>query len=84
MSLQLMKYIIIKGPITSMPILFPSLISHDVMAKQVKHIGEPLSAGFVDLMDGRLSAYSKSSSLELKSRPEDSEIINRFLEEEDF
>jgi len=37
------------------------------------------SAGFVDIVDGYVSAHGHSSSLGIKSDPRDSEIIESYL-----
>lgn len=76
-----MKYIILDGHLHDIPVLFPASLEHAEMADDLKHLGEPLSAGFVDLMyDGSgVSAHGRSTSLGISSRPEDSEIIGRFL-----
>jgi len=78
-----MKYIIIKGYYCKMPFIFPPAISHDDMYETIKHHGELLSAGYVDggIVDlmGDLSAHGESTSLGVKSKAEDSEIIMRML-----
>jgi len=68
------------------PILFPSTINHSDMARYIG--GEIISAGFVSFRakdDGdsfhsiEAHAHGYSLTLNLDSKPEDSEIINRFM-----
>ncbi len=42
-----------------------------------------VSAGFVRMQDGKLSAYGESQSLKLKSSPQDDIYLNRLLSNED-
>lgn len=79
-----MKYIILDGYLHDIPVLFPASLEHAEMADDLKHLGKPLSAGFVDLLPNGsgVSAHGKSTSLNMKSRPEDSSIIGRFLGQE--
>jgi hypothetical protein len=76
-----MKYIIFKGFVCEHPLIFSPLESHYVMAEVLKYMGTPVSAGFLtyDMDDGDLSAHGESTSLKIKSRPQDTEIIERFL-----
>jgi len=76
-----MKYIIFKGYLCEEPVIFSKLQNHDDMASLLKGIGKPVSAGYIDYDDGGyISAHGRSSTLELESRPEDSEIIDRFMD----
>ena len=72
-----MKYIMIDGYLDEQPVLFPKSISHDVMASNLSHMGQVVSAGFVDMVDGELSAYGESTSLGIKAREIDTHIINK-------
>jgi hypothetical protein len=75
-----MKYIIFNGYLCEEPVIFSSLQSHDQMAERLSQsMGKPVSAGFIDLLDGEMSAMGKSTSLGINSRPQDSEIIDRFF-----
>ena len=71
-----MKYIIFKGHFCDEPVIFSKLQSHKDVAEQLSNIGKPVSAGFVDY---ELNAYGKSTSLNLESRPQDTEIIDIFF-----
>jgi len=71
-----MKYIIFKGYICEEPVIFTKLQSHKDMAGKLSNIGKPVSAGFIDY---EFNACGKSTSLNLESRPQDTEIIDRFL-----
>jgi hypothetical protein len=65
-------------------IMFPKTINHDVMAESVSRMKNqthgnwerewrtPISAGFVR---GDLQCYGRSETLDLDSRPEDTEIL---------
>ena len=70
-----MKYIIIDGVFAKMPFIFPSRVNHDVMAKMVRNIGKPVSAGFVDIDADGIYAHGESTSLGIKSSPFDTEVI---------
>ena len=77
--MQQNKYVIVKVEDKQIPILFPDLIPHRKMA----YGGKPVSAGFfgVKVADNKLSVwvYGDSETLHLSSRPEDSDIIEKFL-----
>ena len=73
-----MKYIIVKGYICEMPFLFPRLVDHDDFYEMIKSEGPVVSAGFVN-EEGY--AHGKSTSLKIGSRPQDTEIIDRFMAE---
>lgn len=75
-----MKYIIFTGTLHAEPVIFPMVQQHDDMAEALKdRCGKPVSAGFVDITDGVMSAHGESDSLGISSRPQDSQIINLFL-----
>lgn len=70
-----MKYIIDE---LNMFVIFPKHINHDDMARlHCKPIGcSIVGAGFIEIIDGIVSCYGKSISLNIKSRGHfDSEII---------
>ena len=67
-----MKYIIFND---CFPVVFFEGIPHTEQAKGT--IFKPTSAGFYDKKRG---CYGYSNSLNLKSRPEDTEIIRKFIE----
>ena len=76
-----MKYVMLKldgGEL--LPVLFPEFMQHAHMAQSVP--ATVVSAGHVHLEDGRIVARGASSSLDVVSRDEDSEIIQRYLDEE--
>ena len=76
------KYIIYDDGLTDVVIIFPNHIQHNSMAMMLGC--EPISAGFVEI-DGtrsdepRAIAFGESVSLGLKSRPQDSKIIQEML-----
>jgi hypothetical protein len=73
-----LKYVIIKDSALAIeyPILFPrQLVHRSVASFDAKNV---VSAGFCDVGDG-YSAYGFSESLGVESRPEDTEIIQRFF-----
>jgi len=86
-----MKYIIFDiGDIgdIELPVVFPDLIQHsDVVAKSAwGKEGTPVSAGFFEIHapaglqpDNMYIARGESISLNLKSRPEDSDILTKFF-----
>ena len=65
-----MKYIMIKVYAGEEPILFPATMTHSIMARDLG--SEAVSAGFVT---PGLKCYGESTSLKIKSRPEDTEIL---------
>jgi len=71
-----MKYIIFKGYICEEPVIFSKLQSHKDMAEKLSSLGKPVSAGFID---EAMYAYGKSTSLDIESRPQDTEIIDNFF-----
>ena len=81
------KYIIIESMTLETPILFPNWLGHDFMVDSI-HSRYPgvkiVSAGEFDWVsngDGniRIMAFGESISCRIKSRPEDAEIISKFL-----
>ena len=81
------KYIIINVLGQETPILFPETMSHSTVAYTLGLGTEPVSAGFwMALVDPdengagvRYKAYGESYTLKLMSRPEDTDILNRFF-----
>ncbi len=76
-----MKYICFKTETKIEEIItFPRTINHDDISFRCTHIGyvmrEPISAGFVST-EG--DCYGKSITLNMKSRPEDTEILKKQL-----
>lgn len=78
-----MKYIIIEQKAA---IIFNDVITHADMAAKFSHLGEPTSAGFLevylnpDSVDGILvSTYGESVSLKLKPSIYDPELIKSQL-----
>lgn len=75
-----MKYIIFDGKLHEEPVVFSTTQNHAQMALMLEpELGKPVSAGFVDLTCGEVSAYGDSESLSIESRPQDSIIINKLL-----
>lgn len=67
-----MKYIMTKH---LEPIIFPDSIQHDTF-----EFLQPISAGFVSIMDGKVSIYGESVTLRLKNDISDKFIIEKLLE----
>lgn len=72
-----MKYIIVEAGISDVPYIFPEHIDHTLMANLV--YGTVLSAGFINFSVDGLQCYGESIGLKIKSRPEDTIIINRCM-----
>ena len=73
-----MKYIIVDDGGIEMPIVFPVFWNHSKVAMGIR--GIPLSAGFIKRDNtGRLYVSGGSVSLNLKSRPEDLDLILQHL-----
>ena len=76
------KYIIYDDDLLDVAVIFSNHIQHDSMAMTIGC--KPISAGFVEI-DGtkngepRAIAFGESVSLGLKSRPQDSKIIQKML-----
>jgi hypothetical protein len=76
-----MKYVMLKldgGEL--LPLLFPEFMQHSHMARSVP--ATVVSAGRVYLEDGKIIAHGASSSLDVSSREEDSEIIQAYFDEQ--
>jgi hypothetical protein len=74
-----MKYVMLKldsGEL--LPLLFPEFMQHSHMAQSVP--ATVVSAGRVSLEDGKIIARGASSSLDVSSREEDSEIIQGYFD----
>jgi len=81
-----MKYVVMKLGSTDeeVPILFPKHINHsDIDFSRSGPAGTPVGAGNVEIYskDGKVkvSAYGKSVSLGVDSRPEDEGLIDRMV-----
>lgn len=86
-----MKYIVMeveltKGHKLEIPILFPDILVHDTIAKQMVHMlyrqflsssdVRCVAAGFVASIDMQISCHGRSESLNIASRGEiDSDLI---------
>lgn len=83
-----MKYVIVEQSGLELPIIFPDVINHNLFA-----CWRPVSAGEVRIYGAeeplpdacccenaiRVAAFGNSTTLKLKSRPEDGELIAREL-----
>lgn len=78
------KYIAVAQDEHSMPIfiLFPQNINHDTMARAMIRARYPevISAGFVDEF---LQCYGESTTLRIKSKPEDTDLLHQQLSIDD-
>lgn len=73
------KYLIVLSYGLELPIVFNPILDHGAIAGQLKVI----SAGFCYRCDnGAYSVFGESITLKKKSRPEDAEIIQKYLEKE--
>jgi hypothetical protein len=70
------KYIIVGD---NTPIVFPETVTHSDMAHMVRICGQAKSAGFVYTDEKGYHCYGESISLNLKSSPDDSKILNKYL-----
>ena len=78
-----MKYVVVKSEEDGEKLfIFPKSVNHDAFAEVLSYIKvgdrnwkrlyrEPISAGFTD----GVTCYGRSESLDLKSRPEDTELL---------
>lgn len=71
------KYIVIDNGSNVFPVVFPDFLNHDDMARNVG--GEVISAGFVEVMEDHVYTGGRSTSLQLKSREEDQDMLTRLL-----
>lgn len=72
-----MKYIIVDNGMYESAILFDYMTQHDAMAAKVG--GTVKSAGFVEIDDGEFRCFGKSLSLNIASRPTDSEYVSKIM-----
>lgn len=76
-----LKYVMLKldgGEL--LPLLFPEFMQHSTLAQAGP--ATVVSAGRIYLEDGKIVARGASSSLEVSSRDEDSEIIQGYFDGE--
>ena len=73
------KYLIITAHGIETPIIFPSWIDHSHMAASFGGKRVVVSAGQVKVAEGNVDVYGSSTSLEVRSRPEDEDIIRHLL-----
>lgn len=79
-----MKYIMLANHQVHMPVIFPAILVHSEIATALlvkydrlrHHEFKIVSAGFIDLWNIR--CFGESKTLNIKSRPEDSEIIRNY------
>jgi len=70
------KYIVIKNNYEiETPIIFPESLSHD----SFKNNFNIISAGFVTIDNDQVISFGESTSLRLKSRPEDSDLLSFYF-----
>jgi hypothetical protein len=72
-----MKYIMFKTGDMDTPVIFPNHIQHKDMAANLKM--KPISAGFFTEFAGEVVCYGDSMTLDIASRPQDTDIIKRLL-----
>lgn len=73
-----MKYVmVIDNQGEESPILFPECITHSSAVNNLRAV--VVSAGFCSKEEGKWVAQGMSESLRKKSRPEDSELIQRYF-----
>lgn len=73
-----MKYIIVDSQYIDEPYIFPDHINHSDFAR----LFDPqkvISAGFVLSSTNGITCYGRSESLNIGSRSEDTDIINKML-----
>jgi hypothetical protein len=71
------KYVILDQTVT-VGIVFSDYINHSEMAQVIG--GKVIGAGFCFIEDNRYVCYGESTSLKVKSRPEeDAQILNKYL-----
>ena len=72
-----LKYVIVETPTGhDIPILFPALTEH----MHARYFGRPISAGFLDIIEGKAHCHGKSVGTGLESRGSvDEEIIDLFI-----
>lgn len=76
-----MKYIMVLTPSGEAPFIFPDFIGHRqfVIDQQInpRHV---ISAGFVQLVNGKIDAHGRSHELNLAAKEGDSALISRAME----
>lgn len=77
--MKLLKYVIFRVNGALQPVVWPAeaVISHKGVSRGV--LGVPMSAGFC--WSGKWQAFDKSESLNLASKPEDSELLVKYFGE---
>ena len=74
-----MKYIIVEDHTGNYaPYIFPAWVKHADFARKLSYMAL-ISAGFVKIVDGKISTYGGSVSLNVKSSKKDEEIISKFF-----
>ena len=76
-----MKYVIVKNYKYEAPFIFPSFMSHEVVARQVcrQLHGDVVSAGYISYTKDKVECIGQSTTLKLKSREQDTKIIKNWL-----
>lgn len=75
-----MKYIIVEEGGLELPVIFPVIWNHSDVAARINDCNTVVSAGFLKRNDsGNLYVTGGSTSLRVKSRPEDLDLILKHL-----
>lgn len=72
-----MKYIVFDTSLYETVIIFDEAMTHDEMAGRFNW--KVISAGFIKWNMTGMCCYGKSIGLDVKSRPEDAELVNRLI-----
>lgn len=72
-----MKYIMVDNGMYDAPVIFDKAIEHTEVAQWV--VGAVISAGFIRYTKSGMQCYGESIGLQIKSREEDSAIVNRMI-----
>ncbi len=75
-----MKYIRYDTGLYESVIIFDHITQHQEVAQKMRSIESVVSAGFVDIVDGKFRCYGRSISLDIGSKPiEDAAYVNRIM-----
>ncbi len=74
-----MKYIIYDTGLYESVMIFDHITQHVDVAQRIHSIESVVSAGFISVVDGKFQCFGRSLSLDIDSRPEDSDYVNKMM-----
>lgn len=72
------KYVVLDYMGFDTMFIFPAFVTHSYFVREFANV-KVVSAGFLEIRDGKVKAFGESVSLNVKSHPRDSRIAEKVL-----